>query len=518
MSDALRRQMRGSRSYNYLQQNTQATVPTRIHSKHAGNSTPRKPSPNSPWASGVSVDTAFSLDDSDSEYTEEMDHKHGGGGGGGGARPSQSTSASRSDIDTEWVQCKETDTGRTLWYNRDTLMVTFENPLLDAEQRMRHGSILKESIHREDIEDNLIPNYLLRFASQRWDFKNDLVDTFRAQCARIDHTKLLPHPNDLVFPEFFSNHTIPRKDSFVATILPPSDLEIPTAHWKMSITVNETTASDIIKKFVAKINLTKKDHTYHPQHFVLKVIGNEEYILFDDNKLIIDYEAVRRAVRNEDDVLFGLVHRPDIQQIIASAQELQEEYKAKFASKYSERARDQFFLIYEHFGCGDGKSVLELDIAEEQKLHQQETQQPQPQDQQQHTYHMMSKSAMYSSGFPTTSVTSSSHTPSFSESIVPGHATTTGAPPSPTLIQESTTNHVNAPSLTNQHQHQQQQTSGHARAYKRPPPPSPKKLMPKNVPPPLRRPSSLSNPTPPNMNMMMPMYGSSMSMNMNITR
>ena len=47
--------------------------------------------------------------------------------------------------------------------------------------------------------------------------------------------------------------------------------------------------------------------------FVIKIIGCEEYILYDDSKMIVDYEAVRRAVRNSDDVQFGLVHRPDFE-------------------------------------------------------------------------------------------------------------------------------------------------------------------------------------------------------------
>eukprot|EP01084_Bolivina_argentea_P164667 286256_1 len=121
------------------------------------------------------------------------------------------------------------------------------------------------------------------------------------------------HPNDTVFPEFFSNDPIPKKECYVATILPPSDFNIHSQSWEMSIHIASTTAGDIISKFVHKINnmhtaKRKKKGLFAPQEFVLKVTGNEEYILFDHAKLIMYYEAVRRAVRNEDDVSFNLIH------------------------------------------------------------------------------------------------------------------------------------------------------------------------------------------------------------------
>ena len=122
---------------------------------------------------------------------------------------------------SEWVECSETVSGRTIWYNRDTLMVTFEDPLSrTAGSRVRGASILKQSIAREDLEVEAIPEALLRFGSQRWDFGNDHVAVFRAQSSRIDHRQLLPNPDEVVFPAFYSNHTIPRKEVFVARILP----------------------------------------------------------------------------------------------------------------------------------------------------------------------------------------------------------------------------------------------------------------------------------------------------------
>ena len=118
-----------------------------------------------------------------------------------------------------------------------------------------------------------------------------------------------------------------------------------------------------------QINFNKKDQDYDPQEFVLKVIGNEEYILYDHKKLIIDYEAVRRAVRNEDDVTFGLVHRPDRAQIIKDAKELQEEQMESFDTKYPQKVRHPHFLKFERNGAGDGKSLIELklDLIQRQK-------------------------------------------------------------------------------------------------------------------------------------------------------
>ncbi len=49
----------------------------------------------------------------------------------------------------------------------------------------------------------------------------------------------------------------------------------------ISIKINRNVASDIIEK--------DNNKKYSTQQFVLKVIGNEQYILYDQKKLIIDY-------------------------------------------------------------------------------------------------------------------------------------------------------------------------------------------------------------------------------------
>ncbi len=125
---------------------------------------------------------------------------------------------------------------------------------------------------------------------------------------------------------------------------------------------------DMVQRMV---DMLLQDNNYSPQQFVLKVIGNEEYILYDHKKLIIDYEAVRRAVRNEDDVTFGLVHRPDLNQIINDATDLQHDYIQSFHMKYPPKIRHSNFLKYEKNGCGDGKSLIELKL---ELIHKQQQQ------------------------------------------------------------------------------------------------------------------------------------------------
>lgn len=152
-------------------------------------------------------------------------------------------------VEDTWVECTENDSGRTIWYNRETMLISFENPF---KQNFK-PYILQENITGDDINDNDIPNAILRFNIHSWNFRNDYCDVFRAQASNIDHTLLLPQAADLSFPEFFSNHTIPKKESFLATILPPIGFPTCSLSWKMNIKIATTTAADIITKFANKV-------------------------------------------------------------------------------------------------------------------------------------------------------------------------------------------------------------------------------------------------------------------------
>ena len=91
-------------------------------------------------------------------------------------------------------------------------------------------------------------------------------------------------------------------------------------------------------------------------------------------KLIVDYEAVRKAVRNEDDVIFQLDHRPDLTMIEQECFDKNIWYISKFDSKYFEagllnekvvkrHTEKQQSLLYTKYSYGDGKSLNEIVLA-----------------------------------------------------------------------------------------------------------------------------------------------------------
>ena len=384
--------------------------------------------------------------------------RHGFGGGSRDSKHNNHSSkreSSRNSSKGRWIQCRETESGRYLYYNAKTLEIVFDKPPKNSNyssnnaiaRRSKSGTVteyeflqkLNESLDSTDmIEENDIPTFVLKFDNHSWNFNNDYCDVYRCQANRVNHKDMLPNPEDVVFPEFFSNHVIPKQPSFVAKILPPNDFPTVTKHWTTKIEIAKTTAKDIITKFVDKLKLHSTPKTtpkaaatpapdrplsgkqtfYLPSaasgavsmtrnskkwdfkiddsgaikantttfndtevptadQFVLKVVGCEEYILYDHTKLIIDYEAVRRAVRNEDDVTFALVHRPDIDDLVEEAYRVEEEYKKEFDFKYSRYSlniKSPNFLLYEKYGCGAGMSILEkhLESIERSKMRAQQ--------------------------------------------------------------------------------------------------------------------------------------------------
>ena len=105
--------------------------------------------------------------DSQSDLDQQQQLQRGGHFAGTSSSSGSSSDGHRPGGDSlvsEWVECSETVSGRTIWYNRDTLMVTFEDPLSrTAGSRVRGAFILKQSIAREDLEVEAIPEALLRF-------------------------------------------------------------------------------------------------------------------------------------------------------------------------------------------------------------------------------------------------------------------------------------------------------------------------------------------------------------------
>ena len=308
----------------------------------------------------------------------------------------ESRSATVRAEEGEWIECQEIVSGRRLFYNSITLEISFDhnpsktsNNSKDKNNKNKKGDnddILSQDIACDDVTDDEIVQYLLKFSKSKWDFNNPEVDIYRLQCNNIDHKLMLPHPISMSFPEFFSTNTIPKKKLFVALVLPPKDnTQFPSMskNWKVKVIVQETTAKQLIDKIVDKLKVSLNTSEYggdandiikKSSEFILKVVGSEEYILYDDTKLIVDYEAVRKAVRNEDDVIFQLDHRPDLTLIEQECFDKNIWHIQKFDKKYftanlltekivtKHREKHQSLLYCKH-SYGDGKSLDEIILA-----------------------------------------------------------------------------------------------------------------------------------------------------------
>ena len=126
----------------------------------------------------------------------------------------------------------------------------------------------------------------------------------------------MPHPISIKFPQYFGQSTYPPKEQFFANVLPPKDVVTSFTHFRVRIIIQETTTSQLISQIVQKLsNSLKSGFKHKATEFLLKVVGCDEYMLPETNNLIIDFEAVRKAVRNADDVIFQLVHCPNFKQI-----------------------------------------------------------------------------------------------------------------------------------------------------------------------------------------------------------
>lgn len=311
----------------------------------------------------------------------------------------ESRSVTMREIEGEWIECQEIASGRRLFYNSLTMEIVFDrnpnNAKNGSNKNGKKGSkdskdndddILSQDIGCETITDEEITEYLLKFGKSKWDFNNDIVDIYRLQCNNIDHKLMLPHPISMSFPEFFSTNTIPKKKSFVALVLPPKDTtQFPSTanKWNVNVLVQETTAKQLIDKVVGKLKTSLNTQEYggdaneiirKSSEFIIKIVGAEEYILYDDGKLIVDYEAVRKAVRNEDDVIFQLDHRPDLTMIEQECFDKNIYYISKFDTKYFDAGllndkvikrhkHKQQSLLYCKYSYGDGKSLDEIILA-----------------------------------------------------------------------------------------------------------------------------------------------------------
>ena len=85
-----------------------------------------------------------------------------------------------------------------------------------------------------------------------------------------------------------------------------------------------------------KAGVSKLDAEYNKAEnvgdFIIKIVGQEAYMYGE--KHVIEYEAVRHALRNEDDVEFALIKRPDFSEKIENAKQEQLKYTESFKSAY----------------------------------------------------------------------------------------------------------------------------------------------------------------------------------------
>ena len=259
------------------------------------------------------------------------------------------------ETEGEWIECRETLTGRVMWYNSISNRLVFDTPP-DGVQQLpptkhtkdigpKHDEFfLNRPIEPYDDED--IVAGLLQCDSHLWDFNNSLCNVYRAQAYKRDHRKMLPQPQQYCFPEYFSMSPLPELPGgkFLAKIRLPEEFSAHRRYSSVQIKVDYTAASDAIKQGVEKLD---PPHNKDRKNFILKVVGQEAYMY--GRRKIIDYEAVRDAVRNENDVEFVLIKRTDFKDRVEAEKQKQKEYQEHFKTAYPIKITEnkESYLKYE---------------------------------------------------------------------------------------------------------------------------------------------------------------------------
>ena len=227
-----------------------------------------------------------------------------------------------------------------------------------------------------------IAQHLLHFSKSNWNFNNDQVNIYRLQSENLNHKSMLPsNPISMRFPQYLSTMTIPKKIEHVTlTIYPPKDkAQFPTLikFTRIKIMIEETTCKQLIDKATEKLSQrmdeTKYDEDpsdviHESSEFILKVIGAEEYILYDDT-LVNDYEAIWKILRFKD-ISFQMIHCPDFKAIEQECNSQYMNHIAQFNKKYfnvklltnetAKKHRDERTLLYCKYGYGDGNLIQEV--------------------------------------------------------------------------------------------------------------------------------------------------------------
>ncbi|ETO17799.1 phosphatidylinositol-4,5-diphosphate 3-kinase [Reticulomyxa filosa] len=195
----------------------------------------------------------------------------------------------------------------------------------------------------EPYEGEDVVDATLNFPAHEWDFDNDMVNAYRSRAARINHFEMLPDAKMYCFPEYFSEG--PLRDMPNGCFLARTRIPKQFAEHRQFVTIQiealVTTAKDVIESLMKRLDEPYKSSA-DPESFILKVAGCEEYI-YGDTK-VIEYEAVRNAVRNENDVEFVLVQRADRTEVIEQERQKQIKYGESLVNAYDVSVRDASYV------------------------------------------------------------------------------------------------------------------------------------------------------------------------------
>ena len=235
---------------------------------------------------------------------------------------------------------------------------------MSTEENKEGKLLLERDITCGDIEHDQIAQYLLQFCKSKWNFENPEVTLYRTQSSNINHQSLVSsNPILMTFPQYFSNIPYQPNEYVVLTIYQPQNRN---KCFELKVSIKGTTCKQLIdlavkglSKCMDETNIGHTNNIFQmSSEFILKLIGAEEYILYDEKKQIIDYEAIRK-VSNSKNVLFKLLHFPNIAQMKQECEKRNTCYIAQWYSRYfTANLLTDKILRKQHKQCGYKISLL----------------------------------------------------------------------------------------------------------------------------------------------------------------
>lgn len=222
-----------------------------------------------------------------------------------------------SDAGDQWIECREVNSGRTVFYHSSTLQVAFDTKPTGAfvlqspppAPRTKLGGVLEEHKSSHPAENETpasARDKLLNYRHLGWDFTNERCEYFRAVTARVPHQQYQPSAESIVCPRFFSTAPVPPNpsNSFSVVVRLPDALLKNKAMASTKLFLRNTdSASEAMEKA-----LKKCQDNLDPADFVFKVTGRGEYIFGPEP--VMDYEYVRYCQRHQQEINLSLVHMP----------------------------------------------------------------------------------------------------------------------------------------------------------------------------------------------------------------